>query len=120
MQKNQKVLKFDKFLTVAAECLGGIRGPGLTLLREKQNGGGDLGNTIVHAMHPSLLGDGLDRMNETMIDYLKTSIDELGINQGQPIDLHLWCRHAITIASTDAVYGEMNPYKDPKIEEAFW
>lgn len=70
-------------------------------------------------MHPALLGSGLDVMNRNMIKNLAVSIDELEQDHTS-IDLHFWCRHAVTVASTDAVYGPLNPYKDPAVERAFW
>jgi hypothetical protein len=70
-------------------------------------------------MLPSLAGDGLDKMNHAMITYVKTSVDGLA-NKIKPMDLHMWCRHAITVASTDAVYGPQNPFKNPQTEQDFW
>ena len=99
--------------------MANITGDGLKLLQEKQNGDDDLHKRVVHSMHPALLGSGLDKMNRNMIKNLKASID--GLEQDHTsIDLHLWCQHAVALASTDAVYGSHNPYKDPAIENAFW
>jgi hypothetical protein len=69
-------------------------------------------------MLPTLTGDGLDKMNQAMIKYLKVSID--GLEHKQQIDLLAWCRDSITVASTDAIYGAANPYRDPKMAQAFW
>jgi cytochrome P450 len=72
-------------------------------------------------MHPALLGPGLDVANREMVTNLTKSIDELAsVGSGKPFDLYAWARHAITIASTDAVWGEKNPLRDPQIEESFW
>ncbi|KAH0143407.1 cytochrome P450, partial [Aureobasidium melanogenum] len=75
---------------------------------------------IIKAMHPALLGPGLDIANRNMVNNLVKSVNELDSMNGKSFDLYAWARHAITIASTDAVWGEKNPIKDPKIEEAFW
>ncbi|KAG9556392.1 cytochrome P450, partial [Aureobasidium melanogenum] len=75
---------------------------------------------IIKAMHPALLGPGLDIANRNMVNNLVKSVNELDTLDGKSFDLYAWARHAITIASTDAVWGEKNPIKDPKIEEAFW
>lgn len=119
VQRNHKTISFDPFLTAAANRLSGITGDGLKLLQETENGGGGINNKVLHSMHPALLGSGLDIMNKNMIKILKASIDELEPDQTS-IDLHLWCRHAIAVASTDAVYGPLNPYKDPAVESALW
>ncbi|MCJ1348396.1 hypothetical protein MMC31_006628 [Peltigera leucophlebia] len=100
--------------------MAGIDGEGLKLLQEKENGGGGINNKVLHSMHPALLGTGLDRMNSTMIKNLQISIDKLESQRNVSFDLHTWCRHAIVVASTDAVYGPLNPYKSEEIENAFW
>ncbi len=100
--------------------MAGISGDGLKLLEETESGGGGINNKVIHAMHPALLGPGLDKMNETMIKNLKVSIDELEVKKVVTFDLHAWCRHAITVASTDAVYGPQSPYKSKEVEDAFW
>ncbi|KAF2146999.1 uncharacterized protein K452DRAFT_261129 [Aplosporella prunicola CBS 121167] len=119
VQRNHRIISFDPFLTVAANRMAGIEGHGLELLREEQNGGQGLNNKVLHSMHPALLGTGLDRMNEKMIKFLKTSMDELA-SRSNAFDLHMWCRHAISVASTDAVYGKLNPYTDREIVDALW
>ncbi|KAG9521570.1 cytochrome P450, partial [Aureobasidium melanogenum] len=96
VQRNAKVIMFDPFVDSAAERM------------------------IIKAMHPALLGPGLDIANRSMVNNLVKSVNELDSMNGKSFDLYAWARHAITIASTDAVWGEKNPIKDPKIEEAFW
>jgi cytochrome P450 len=71
-------------------------------------------------MHPALLGPGLDIANRNMVNNLVKSVDELVSSNGKTFDLYAWAKHAITIASTDAVWGEKNPIKDPANEAAFW
>ncbi|KAL2827939.1 cytochrome P450 [Aspergillus cavernicola] len=118
VQRNSKTISFDPFLTSSADRLAGIHGPGLELLREKQAGGQGISQAVIHAMLPTLTGKPLDRMNERMVRLLGPLVDELAM--GDTVDLYAWCRHAITAASTDASYGPLNPYKDQKIEDAFW
>lgn len=120
VQRNHKTVSFDPFLTAAANRMAGIDGEGLKLLQETENGGGGVNNKVLHSMHPALLGPGLDRMNSTMINNLQISIDKLELQHNLSFDLHTWCRHAITVASTDAVYGPLNPFKSGEIETAFW
>lgn len=35
------------------------------------------------------------------------------------VNLLAWIRHEITLAGTDAEYGEANPFRDPSIEESW-
>lgn len=97
--------------------MAGINGEGL---QETENGGGGVNNKVLHSMHPALLGPGLDRMNSTMINNLQISVDKLESQHNFSFDLYTWCRHTISVASTDAVYGPLNPFKSGEIEPAFW
>ncbi|KZF23898.1 putative P450 monooxygenase [Xylona heveae TC161] len=120
VQRNSKVLSFDPFLTAAAKQLGGIKKAGLKLLEPEDKGGQGVNLKVLRAMHPALLGAGLDAMNKNMIGRLCSFVDELAGGGNHPVDLHLWCRDAITQASTDAVWGPLNPFKLPGISNAFW
>ncbi|EAW08935.1 cytochrome P450 [Aspergillus clavatus NRRL 1] len=117
-RRHHRTMSFEPFITGAAKRMAGLRGPGLDLLREKQFGGKGVHADVMHAMRPSLEGAALDRMNEKMIRLLVESVDELPTVGS--FDFHEWCRSAITIASTDAVYGPLNPYKAKELQDAFW
>jgi cytochrome P450 len=120
VQRNSKTISFDPFLTAAANRMSGIEGEGLKLLQETESGGGGLNNEVLHSMHPALLGEGLDVMNRAMIKNLQKSLDDLQNDQNVAFDLHKWCRRAMGVASTDAVYGPLNPYKSEEIQSALW
>ncbi|KAL2822899.1 cytochrome P450 [Aspergillus granulosus] len=113
-----RALTFDPFVTFTTEKLAGIRGPTLEALREKQSGGGGGNQALLHAMHPTLTGKPLDRMNARMVELLSPLIDELA--KRDEVDLYGWCQHAITAASTEASYGPANPYQEKSVEDGFW
>lgn len=72
---------------------------------------------------PSLApGPGLDEMNRVMIENVAISLESLAVpaTKGQKIMLSSWLRHEITVATTNSVYGPLNPFKDRKVEDAFW
>lgn len=119
-QRNAKTLTFDPFIDAASERMAGIRGKGLKLLSGRESGGGDLNRKIVKAMHPSLLGPGLDFMNHAMISNLSKSVDELVHLGNEQFDFYSWARNAIAVASADAVWGEKNPLRSKEIQDAFW
>ena len=120
VQRNHKLISFDPFLTASAERIAGITGKGLKLLQERHSGGGGANEDVVHAMHPALLGPALDVMNQKMISGLCSSVDAFASNPEKPLDLHAWCRHAITVASVRAVWGPNNPYESESLRSAFW
>lgn len=80
------------------------------------------------SLHPSLApGPGLDAMNRIMLKNISISLDHLHscMNDvdrpvGKQIGLMKWLRHETTLATTNSVYGPLNPFKDPKVEAAFW
>jgi len=69
------------------------------------------------AMSPQ--GD-LDRMIEVASRVMDEGLQILMQENKTPIDLESWIRHEVMMATTDAVYGAGNPYRDPKIEDRFW
>lgn len=67
-------------------------------------------------------GTGLDGLNRVMIQNVTGSLESLRPIDGQPSRIWLaeWSRHEVTLATTNTVYGEHNPFKDSKVEQAFW
>jgi hypothetical protein len=78
----------------------------------------------IDTIHAALLpGEGLDEMNRIAIQNIAASCDKLDSRAGAPpvrIKLMQWLRHEITMATSNSVYGPMNPFKDPKVEAEFW
>ncbi|KAI9672601.1 MAG: hypothetical protein M1831_000036 [Alyxoria varia] len=120
VQRNLKNISPDPFFESVAARLSGIDGSNWKLLQGKHAGGGELNNKAFDSMIPSLLGKGLDAMNLAMIGYLRASIDQLGAFTNDPVDLFEWCKDALTIASTESVYGAKNPYKSKQRRDDFW
>lgn len=65
---------------------------------------------IVHDTGPVLAGRSLDRINRIMLQYLLPIIDDMG--NYETVDLNAWLRHTITSVSTNATYGNSNPFKN--------
>ncbi len=120
IQRNRRIISFDPFLTAAANRLAGVTGKGLRLLQETRSGGGGLLDKLTHSMSPSLLGKGLDKTNRTMLTKLGLLMDDILSNMGECPDLHQWCRHVITVASTEAIWGAQNPFRDEQVVKDFW
>lgn len=117
VQRNSKALTFEALLNAGAKAAGV---QDMDLLNSHPDASGVSTHTkSVQVIQNTMLGEGLNEMNARMIGYMKTSIDRLE-EEGQPIGLHSWIRHGITIASSDAMYGPRNPYQDPEVEKAFW
>lgn len=121
MQRNARNIAFEPLLSQVAERAAGCLPETVDKLRPVRSGGKGGGQTVVHAMHPTLLGDGLDEMNEVMAKNLNRMINELAMDTGEPvIDLFDWCKDGITIASSDSTWGPLNPYKLKFLRDCFW
>ena len=70
-------------------------------------------------MRHTLLGQGLDQMNKEIIPCLQRSVENLKDHRGG-LDLFQWCSLTLTIATTEAVYGSLNPYRRAVAREAYW
>lgn len=120
VRRSHRTMSFDPLIARTAKCVGGIKGPGLELLSEKVAQGGGLGYETMVTLRGTLLGEGLDQLNGTMIGCLRRSMEELrktGLERS--VDLYDWCTLVMTVATTDAVYGPLNPYKRKSVRDAY-
>lgn len=123
VQRNARNISFEPLLEQASERMAGCSPEAVRQMRPARSGGVGGAQNVIHAMHPTMLGDGLDTMNEGMARNLKVQIDELAKDsESEPatIDLFDWCKEAMTIASSDSVWGPTNPYKSKFLRDCFW
>lgn len=59
-------------------------------------------------------------MGRAVIDVLEQSFRKHGTHGPQTAGLVEWIRKEISRATTDAVFGPQNPYRDPALLDAFW
>ncbi|KAJ5784017.1 uncharacterized protein N7518_009694 [Penicillium psychrosexuale] len=83
-----------------------------------QSYGSSILSKIVHDTGPILAGRSLDGINTIMLQHLLPIIDDMG--NYETVDLNAWLRHTITSVSTNATYGNLNPFKNRHIEDTFW
>ena len=66
-------------------------------------------------------GENLEKITQEM---LRSLIPQLAISRAGPLprkeDLFSWMKRIVTRASTDAIYGDGNPFRDPQVEDGFW
>lgn len=68
-------------------------------------------------------GANLDAMNRVMIQSIAASVNRIRPEKGHScvkLSLMHWLRHELTMATTNAVYGPLNPYADRNVENGFW
>lgn len=78
--------------------------------------------TFYKILQPALApGYALDSMNRAMIQNVAASPEKLqSTKKAHRINLAQWLTHEVTMATTNSVYGPRNPFKDAKVEKAFW
>lgn len=86
---------------------------------------GDVAESGNHKSYKVLSpGVALDDMNRTMIGTLAgeigKSFKEKGDDAVLKVGLYQWMRDIVTIATTDGVYGDKNPYRDPTVAKDYW
>lgn len=118
VQRNSKVISFEPLAATVAERVAGITGDGLKLYTPRELGGTGMVDKLLQTMHSVLLGADAEEMFSVTLKVLKKSLDNL--QPSEPIELFSWCRHAVTAATTDAIYGPRNPYKERDFEDAMW
>ncbi|KAL8848775.1 MAG: hypothetical protein Q9221_006246 [Calogaya cf. arnoldii] len=126
VQRIPKILAFPPMEAKFATTMCGSSKESDKILANNLNGEqGDWG--YFHDAHVSMgsalaPGPGLDGMNRVMIQNIQHSLDKLESQEGQAVLLKLgeWSRHEITMATTNSVYGQGNPFRDPGVEKAFW
>ncbi|KAI2368225.1 hypothetical protein LOY91_004559 [Ophidiomyces ophidiicola] len=120
VQRLSKIISFDPVLRGLTHRMTGINGDGLKLLQETNVHGRGLQGALSRSMHSCLIGPGVDKMNDSMLRHLKIAIDNITTSSNLPIDLHGWCRQVAIAASTESIWGELNPFKSVEVQDAFW
>jgi len=73
------------------------------------------------AIHPVLSpGQGLRVMNANSAQSVSRVVHELASQTPKYLKLMEFIRTQITQTTTDAVYGPVNPFNNPKIHQAYW
>jgi hypothetical protein len=107
----------------AAMHVMGATPAGREILNMNRNGVGEhsyaieFDQAIHHAVTP---GANLDALNRHSVQKVSGFLDTLALKTPKTMKLFEWVRQDIAWATTEAVYGPRNPYRDPEILDAFW
>ncbi|KAI9717487.1 MAG: hypothetical protein M1828_007187 [Chrysothrix sp. TS-e1954] len=126
VQKQPKVLAFPPIEAKFATNVCDITKETQEILAKNVNGeDGDWGLSMdsYSEMRAALSpGVGLDQMNRVMIKELAAGLDDL-LPKSQSmtrVNLVEWLRRAVTLATTNSVYGPDNPFKKDEVFQGFW
>ena len=99
--------------------LGGLSKHGAQLLLENAAGGELRNSLVVDGMketHAAMVS-GLDTMSQMAVDIIVESVNQLETDRVVEIDLWRWVDVNVSLMTSGAVYGPLNPYRDPKIAD---
>ena len=122
-QRQVRILDFAPVEAKVAINVMGAGPDGRKVLVRNQNGVEDFSYAIKFdkAIHPAVSpGSKLDGMNRVSIQKVSEAVESLAARTPQTLNLFEWVKKEITFATTEAVYGPHNPFRDAKIEEAYW
>lgn len=124
LQKMTDSLSFGPIIAKFSKQISGCSEESCKIIDYNVDGSlGDHGMVINfrNSIHSELApGPSLDAMNRAMVQDVKRSADTLASKGTQRLNLGIWLRHELTMATTNAVFGPGNPYLNPEIEDAFW
>lgn len=120
VQRLYRTISFSAIEAKAAETLMPLSKPALDIIKQGLMEESSYTMRFSSAIHPALSpGANLNAMNRASVRSLATSMDELQAGPGKTVNIFEWARHEIVLATTDAVYGPHNPFRDPEIENAW-
>lgn len=65
-------------------------------------------------------GEELNAMGRTAADVLATRLERLSAQDNKVVGFYEWARKTLHAATSEAVYGPENPYRDVRVTDAFW
>ena len=125
VQRRTDAFSFDPFVLMAAERLAGTTPEGMKLVRQgiasshpKQGVVFDTQDRFHKLLN---LNTNLAIMSQEMFRNTAAALHTLDHSGDTVIDLSSWTKEVISIASTNTIYGPMNPFaKNSQVYRAFW
>jgi hypothetical protein len=117
--QKQATISFDPFVVLAAERLAEVSEACMKLIQnglKTQRSSSIIGDTHFRVHKMLKPGPCLDQMVGVMLQTASEALKDI-----TEVDLFDWTRRTVCLASTDAVYGPENPFRDdPTLEPTFW
>ncbi|KAM7189586.1 cholesterol 7-alpha-monooxygenase [Rhypophila sp. PSN 637] len=105
-------------LTVAVGDTLGFSEDGMNILKHGVGTDKGFSETWPHHVYPSISpGPDLDAINRKAIQVFADETHKLRTQGSQLVPLRSWSRNAMVAATSEAIWGEQNPYRDPDIAE---
>ncbi|KAF4622730.1 hypothetical protein G7Y89_g14296 [Cudoniella acicularis] len=135
VQRQKRVIAFEPIPAQAAARMMGVSKAGVEVISRNCTTDESYFGTFLRATYPALApGNGLEAMNRAAVEVLAVSMERLERWEGEgeikveikekikvtEVDLWDWVRHEVLMATTEAIYGPDNPFRDPANERAWY
>ncbi|KAK7957270.1 uncharacterized protein PG986_006492 [Apiospora aurea] len=122
VQKQIKTIAFAPIEVQAADAVMGVGPAGNAVIgSERMFEHDSYLSTFVPSTQPALSpGPGLDSLNGAAIRQIYNAMKTVAESGPTTIELFAWVRHEFFMATTEAIYGPKNPFRDPKLEQAWY
>ncbi|KAI0902951.1 hypothetical protein F4823DRAFT_637155 [Ustulina deusta] len=119
IQKQTQSFSFEPVQARLSMKLCGASKDAYKILQRDMHQENGVYGAIHRVMHRTLNpGDLLNKMRMVSAQCVRDSVNN--IQPGATIKLDEWVRHHVTLATTDAIYGPYNPFREKEVETAFW
>lgn len=121
LQRQVRTLSISPILVRVFSHFMGISGKALEIMgQDPIENHGFVHQMTVETSKGLIPGPNLDDLNSKAVQILNRSMEELCAKKtSTTVDLFAWASQEIMLATTDAVYGPKNPFKDPNVRDAY-
>ncbi|KAK8079458.1 cytochrome P450 [Apiospora hydei] len=122
VQKQIKTIAFAPIEAQAADAVMGVGPAGNAVIgSERMFENDSYLSTFVPSTQPALSpGPGLDALSGAAIRYISNAMEMVAEGGPTTIELFAWVRHEFFTATAEAIYGPKNPFRDTKLEQAWY
>lgn len=121
MQRQVRTLSFAPILLRVTSHFMGVSKKGLEIMaQEPLEDHGFIHSMMVETVKGLAPGPALDELNEDAVAILCNSLNAL-VDKDVPttVDMFQWTSYQIMMATTNAIYGPQNPFRNPAVRKAF-
>lgn len=121
LQRQIKTIAFAPIEAQAAATVMGVGPAGNAIIGSEQMlEDGSYLSTFVPSIQPAMApGPGLDAINGAAVRHIAESLEDFRGKGPTIVELFSWIRGEIFMATTEAIYGPKNPFRDPVLEKAW-
>lgn len=121
LQRQFKTIAFAPIEAQAAATVMGVGPAGNAIIgSDKMLQDDSYLSTFVPSLHPALSpGPGLNAINSVAVRFMAEYLEKLSVGGPTQVELFSFVRRGLFRATTESIYGQANPLRDPILEQAW-